>query len=112
MATWRINVVMGLSGLAPLTACGEAAEMPDLEATVTTMVATQIAGLATATPLPRPTSTPNFYRDAHADTCPDSNTLAHSGRYSHGDAEFDLHGDADARSDSDFNAGADADPGA
>jgi hypothetical protein len=98
MATWRINVVMGLSGLAPLTACGEAAEMPDLEATVT--------------PLPRPTSTPNFYRDAHADTCPDSNTLAHSGRYSHGDAEFDLHGDADARSDSDFNAGADADPGA
>ena len=55
--TWRTNVAISLGGLALLAACGEAVEKPDLEATVTTMVATQIAGLATATPLPKPTST-------------------------------------------------------
>ena len=61
------------------------------------------------------------YRDAHADTCPDSNTLAHSARYSHGpdgDGDQYPHGDADqyphadAYSESDLNAGAYADPGA
>ena len=56
--TWRANVAMSLGGLALLSACSEATATPDLEATVTAMVATQIAGQPTATPLPTPTSTP------------------------------------------------------
>ena len=49
---------MSLGGLALLSACSEATATPDLEATVTAVLATQIAGQPTATPLPTPTSTP------------------------------------------------------